>query len=78
MKPNTLKILSKIWAFRAATDSQVCFTLDAGANVHLLYPKQELDTVRQFIKDELLEFCQNSHAIHDEVGNGAKQMDLSN
>ena len=78
MKPNTLEILTKIWAFRAATDSQVCFTLDAGANVHLLYPKQELVTVRQFIKDELLEFCQNSHAIHDEVGNGAQQMDLSN
>ena len=41
MKPNTLEIINKIWAFREKTDSKVCFTLDAGANVHVLYPEHE-------------------------------------
>ena len=45
MKPNTLEIINKIWRFRNETDSKVCFTLDAGANVHVLYPENEKDTV---------------------------------
>ncbi|MCH9660906.1 MAG: diphosphomevalonate decarboxylase, partial [Bacteroidetes bacterium] len=35
MKPNTLEIINRIWAFRKRTKSNVCFTLDAGANVHV-------------------------------------------
>src|SRR5690606_35440219 len=38
MKPNTLEILNKIWKFRAETNLHIGFTLDAGANVHILYP----------------------------------------
>src|SRR5690606_30712639 len=38
MKPNTLEIINRIWKYRAATGITVCFTLDAGANVHVLYP----------------------------------------
>ncbi|VAW23223.1 Diphosphomevalonate decarboxylase, partial [hydrothermal vent metagenome] len=41
MKPNTLKIINEIWGFRAETDSNICFTLDAGANVHVLFPESE-------------------------------------
>jgi diphosphomevalonate decarboxylase len=39
MKPNTLQIINAIWKFRNDTKIPVCFTLDAGANVHVLYPK---------------------------------------
>ncbi len=74
MKPNTLTIINKIWSFRETTKSNLCFTLDAGANVHLLYPISEKETVQKFIKDELAEFCQNGHYIHDEVGKGAVQL----
>ena len=41
MKPNTLKIINKIWEFRQTTGSNICFTLDAGANVHVLFPEAE-------------------------------------
>src|SRR5690606_34388256 len=51
MKPNTLEIINKIWEFRRATQIPVCFTLDAGANVHVLYPGKEKEQVMQFIKD---------------------------
>jgi len=74
MKPNTLEIINKIWAFRKKTGLPVCFTLDAGANVHLLYPEQELDAIYEFIKAELVVYCQNGHYICDRVGFGAKQL----
>ncbi|MDY7396844.1 diphosphomevalonate decarboxylase [Aureibaculum sp. 2210JD6-5] len=77
MKPNTLEIINKIWAFRSKTDSNICFTLDAGANVHVLFPEKEKEIVNQFIVSELLQFCQNNHYICDRVGSGAKQIDIN-
>jgi diphosphomevalonate decarboxylase len=74
MKPNTLEILQKIWQFRIQTKTPVCFTLDAGANVHLLYPKNVSNQVLEFIKTELVGYCQNGHYICDEIGNGAKEI----
>ncbi|GGZ79947.1 diphosphomevalonate/mevalonate 3,5-bisphosphate decarboxylase family protein [Algibacter mikhailovii] len=73
MKPNTLEIINKIWAYRKSSDSKVCFTLDAGANVHVLYPAREKDAVLEFIKDELVAYCQNGQYINDIIGFGAKQ-----
>ncbi|BAO76021.1 diphosphomevalonate/mevalonate 3,5-bisphosphate decarboxylase family protein [Winogradskyella sp. PG-2] len=74
MKPNTLEIINKIWAFRAKTDSNICFTLDAGANVHVLYPENEKETTLEFIKNELVNYCQNGHFICDQIGLGANQI----
>lgn len=71
MKPNTLEIINRIWKFRQQTDSKICFTLDAGANVHVLYPKNEMEKVSIFIKNELLQYCKNGDFIKDEVGLGA-------
>lgn len=73
MKPNTLRIINKIWEYRASTNSNLCFTLDAGANVHLLFPEKEKKSVNEFVKSELIQFCQNNHYICDRVGLGAKQ-----
>jgi len=74
MKPNTLQIINKIWAFRESSNTHVCFTLDAGANVHVLYPKSEKEEVYQFIKNELVAFCENGQYICDRIGFGAKKM----
>ncbi len=74
MKPNTLEIINKIWEYRAENDSNICFTLDAGANVHVLFPKNEKEQVYKFIKSELVAYCQNGHYICDSVGEGAKRL----
>jgi len=71
MKPNTLEIINKIWQFRKQTNTAVCFTLDAGANVHVLYPEIVKEKVLQFIKNELVGYCQNSQYICDQLGSGA-------
>lgn len=75
MKPNTLEIINKIWAYRKESGSKLCFTLDAGANVHLLYPEQEKEAVQEFIASQLAVFCKNGEFIHDKVGMGAKILD---
>lgn len=74
MKPNTLEIINKIWAFRKSSDTNVCFTLDAGANVHVLYPENEKSEVYEFIKNELIVFCENGQYICDRVGFGARKV----
>jgi diphosphomevalonate decarboxylase len=74
MKPNTLEIINKIWKFRNETQIPVCFTLDAGANVHVLYPENVSEKALQFIKDELVGYCQNGQYICDQIGNGANQL----
>ena len=71
MKPNTLQIINAIWKFRNETKIPVCFTLDAGANVHVLYPNEVKEKVMQFIKAELVGYCQNGQYLCDEIGNGA-------
>lgn len=70
MKPNTISIIEKIWEFRKDTEIQACFTLDAGPNIHLLYPDENKKEVRSFIESELMQFTANNTVIHDEVGNG--------
>jgi diphosphomevalonate decarboxylase len=72
MKPNTLEIINAIWKFRNETKIPVCFTLDAGANVHVLYPENTKEKVLQFIKDELVGYCQNGQYICDEIGIGSQ------
>ena len=75
MKPNTLEIINAIWSYRNETGSKLCFTLDAGANVHLLYPESEKAEVLQFVENELAKFCQKNQYICDVVGFGAKKLD---
>ena len=74
MKPNTLEVIHKIWQYRAENDSNICFTLDAGANVHVLYPENEKKEVNKFIENTLSKYCQKNQYICDESGYGAKQL----
>jgi len=72
MKSNTLKIIGNIWEFRNKTKSNICFTLDAGANVHVLFPEIEKEKVNTFIISNLVPLCQNNQYICDKVGLGAR------
>ncbi len=74
MKPNTLEVINCIWNYRKQTGVPVCFTLDAGANVHLLYPEAHKKEVLTFVETELAEKCQNKQYICDCLGIGAKKM----
>ena len=74
MKPNTLEIIERIWAFRKSSKCHICFTLDAGANVHVLFPEKDKALVDKFIQTELAGYCENNQFISDHVGAGAKRI----
>ncbi len=70
LKPQTVAIIEKIRNYRIETRLPVCFTLDAGANVHLLFPSGIEKRIHQFIEEELLIFCKDKQVINDFVGKG--------
>ena len=70
MKPATLEIISKLRQWRMKKDIPAYFTLDAGPNIHLLYPLAFAREVESFISSELLPLCENNRWIKDFVGNG--------
>lgn len=66
MKTGTLAVINKIWEFRKETGMPLFFTLDAGANVHLLFPSdRDEDQIKEFIVKELLQYTQNNGVVKD-------------
>lgn len=74
MKGRTIRIIERIRDFRTSEKIPVCFTLDAGPNVHLLYPERYQETVLQLINSELLPLCDNKRWIDDVMGSGPVKM----
>lgn len=70
LKPNSLAAVEAVRKFRKQTGTEICFTFDAGPNVHLLYPMQERPKVLKFIDSKLIKFCEKGQWIDDETGNG--------
>ena len=66
MKTGTLEVINKIWDYRKETGLPLFFTLDAGANVHLLFPANSKEAIiKEFIVKELLQFTQNNGVVKD-------------
>ena len=74
MSPGSLEVINKIRTYRKNTGIPVYFTLDAGPNVHVLYPHEYASQVSQFISEELKMHCQNDRIVHDQVGNGPQKV----
>ncbi len=67
-RPNTLKAIEMTWDFRKQTKLPLYFTLDAGPNLHLIYPEVFKNKIHTFITHELTPFCQKF--IDDQKGEG--------
>jgi diphosphomevalonate decarboxylase len=68
LKPNTLAAIEMIWAFRRETKLPLYFTLDAGPNLHLIYPEVFQHKIKTFIAHELSPLAHK--IIEDERGEG--------
>lgn len=73
MRPNTLEAIERLRTFRLDTGHPVGFTLDAGANLHVIYPEVHEDRIRAFIESDLKELCTDGRVIHDEAGMGPEK-----
>jgi diphosphomevalonate decarboxylase len=74
LKPNSLAIIEKIRDFRTETRLPISFTIDAGPNIHVLYPDEYKTEIQSFIHSELLSLCENRRMVADRVGMGAVKM----
>jgi len=74
MKPQTIHIIEEVRAYRRETGIPVCFTLDAGPNIHLLYPKSFKKKVAEFVENELKPYLNENGFIEDEMGPGPRKL----
>lgn len=72
LAPNSLAVIARIRDFRETQNVPVYFTIDAGPNIHLIYPKSHEIQVEKFIEEELVSFCEDRKYIIDECGSGAR------
>ena len=72
LSPQSIEAIEKIREFRSSTNIPLYFTIDAGPNIHLIYPKNNDSLVGDFVKTELSPLCQNNNFIDDECGSGAR------
>jgi diphosphomevalonate decarboxylase len=68
MRPQTLSCIELITDFRNQTHIPLYFTLDAGPNLHLIYPESFAVKILTFIEHELLPLSKK--VIHDFCGQG--------
>ena len=74
LEANSLIIIQKVQNFRKVSNLPLYFTLDAGPNLHLLYPDEYSAAIKEFIKAELLNYCEDQFWIEDQVGEGPVQL----
>lgn len=74
VKPGTITAIERLMEFRKENNVPVCFTLDAGPNVHILYPKEYEAQVEEFIKNELKDTYKK--VIYDEGGKGPTKIKI--
>ncbi|HEY8367389.1 MAG TPA: diphosphomevalonate decarboxylase [Bacteroidia bacterium] len=74
MKPKTIELLDVIKSYREKTGIRMCFTLDAGPNIHLIYPESEKTKVLEFLKNEVEKHLPENSIIFDKEGNGPQKL----
>ena len=67
-----LAVLEEVKAFRQETNIPVCFTLDAGANVHLLFPDSQEQKLSEWVIYLTGKYSENAKYLCDSVGIGAQ------
>jgi len=78
LNDQTISIIEKIRNYRKKNKTKITFTLDAGPNVHVLYPLSDKEVARDFIEKELKMHCENGKIIHDFIGAGPERVDKNN
>ncbi len=74
MEPATLEMIQRVRAFRTEQQLPLYFTLDAGPNLHLLYPSEHMEAIGAFIQESLAPLG-TGQIIEDSVGQGPVEID---
>ncbi|MFW6268339.1 MAG: diphosphomevalonate/mevalonate 3,5-bisphosphate decarboxylase family protein [Marinilabiliaceae bacterium] len=74
LRPGTLEVIHETRKFREKTGIPVAFSLDAGPNIHLLYPGSFQEEINKWEETTLKQFCENGQIIRDRVGKGPEKI----
>lgn len=74
---NSLKVIEEIREAFLELQLPVGFSMDAGPNVHLLYPKYEENNILPWIEKRIRPLCYEQKIIFDELGDGPKKTNIS-
>lgn len=77
LHPNSLSVIEEVRKARIEQNLSVGFSMDAGPNVHLLYPKYEEEKILPWIENKIKPLCYQQNIIFDELGNGPEKTDIS-
>ena len=74
LDPGSIEIIREVRDYREKHGSFVCFTIDAGPNIHLIYPDSEKDSIHSLINDRLKKYCHDGLWIDDRIGEGPEEL----
>lgn len=74
LEPDSLRIIQGIRKFRKESGVPICFTIDAGPNIHVIFNKSNTEEFTNFLKDEFPDFLNPGKIIKDEIGDGPKKL----
>ncbi len=76
MKPATVEVIHRVREARKS-GLPLFFTLDAGANVHVIYPGDVATAVEEFIGADLKPLCEGGRVIYDNCGSGPARINVN-
>lgn len=76
LHPNSLKVIEEVRKARIEQKLLVGFSMDAGPNVHLLYPKYEETNILPWIKNRVKPLCYQQQIIFDQLGDGPERTNI--
>ncbi len=76
LHPNSLKVINEVRKARLEEKLPVGFSMDAGPNVHLLYPKYAEEKIQSWIKNKIKPLCYQQKIIFDHLGNGPRKTEF--
>lgn len=75
LEPASLHIMHSVRKARKQ-GLPVFFTVDAGPNIHILYPESHKTAVKTMIQNELLLYCEDQKVIFDRCGDGPQRIQV--
>ena len=74
IEANSIALIKKIRHWRKDKNMPLYFSLDAGPNLHLMYPDEIQKEAQDFIQNDLIMYCENNKILKDKVGGGPKKI----
>ncbi len=71
---NTLEAIQRVRSWRKESNIPVGFSLDAGPNLHILYPDAYAPSVKDWMTTALVPLCESKTVIRDRIGDGPQKL----